>query len=133
MVRRLLIITVCFVVAAVFSCGGDGARGDFAAAHAAKAYYDELIDGTCEDFVRGMNLPERVPSEYWDQLVDNARMFVEEQQKQHGGLREVRVVNCVNDSVQPYANAFLLLCFSDNTIEQVVVPMVKRDGKWYMK
>jgi hypothetical protein len=39
----------------------------------------------------------------------------------------------VNDSVQPTANAFLMLCFGDSTIEEVVVPMVKHEGKWLMK
>lgn len=131
--RKLVFVTAVFVIAAIFSCVDNGRHGDFAAANAAKDYYDRLIHGDCEDFVRGMNLPERVPRDYWDQLVDNARMFVAEQQEHHGGLREVRVVNCVNDSVQSVATAFLLLSFGDNTIEQVAVPMVKRNGKWYMK
>ena len=131
--RRLVIITIGFVAAAViYSCRGNKTV-DFAAANAAKDYYDQLIKEKYDAFVDGMNMPERIPDSYRQQLEDNARMFVGEQQKAHGGLREVRVVNCVNDSVDVSAHAFLMLCFGDSTIEEVVVPMVKRDGRWLMK
>lgn len=130
--RRLVIITICFVVAAVVSCNSKKSA-DFAAANAAKGYYDQLVRQQCDSFVSGMNFPERIPDSYREQLVLNAKMFVEEQNEEHGGLREVRVVNCVNDSLATNAHAFLLLCYGDSTIEEIVVPMVKCDGKWYMK
>jgi hypothetical protein len=133
MLRKVVILTVCFVAAAVvYSCRGEKAV-DFAAAHQAKAYYDLLLKEKYADFVEGMDFPEPIPDSYRQQLVDNARMFVGKQQEEHHGIREVRVVNCVNDSVKPAANAFLMLCYGDSTIEEVVVPMVKRDGRWLMK
>lgn len=130
--RKLIVITFCFILAAVISCSRDK-KVDFAAAHAAKGYYELLVKEKYDEFVNGMNMPEQIPDSYRQQLVDNVRMFVGEQNQEHGGLREVRVVNCVNDSVQPTANAFLMLCFGDSTIEEVVVPMVKHEGKWLMK
>ncbi|MCR4852926.1 MAG: hypothetical protein K5893_04995 [Prevotella sp.] len=130
--RRLFIITIVFVVAAIIACTGNG-KPDFAAAHAAKEYYDMLSEERFEQFVDGMNYPNPIPASYREQLVANARMYVDEQRRAHKGLSEVRVVNCVNDSAQTSANAFLMLCFADSTIEQVVVPMVKRNGHWYMK
>ena len=133
MMRRLVVLTLGFVVAAVVhSCRGNRTV-DFAAANAAKDYYDLLVDERCEAFVEGMNFTDPITKSYRQQLVDNVRMFVGEQKQEHKGIREVRVVNCVNDSLQPEANAFLMLCFGDSTIEEVVVPMVKRDGKWWMK
>ena len=131
--RRLVIITIGFVIAAiVYSCRGDKTV-DFAAANAAKEYYDLLVNENYKGFVDGMNMPERIPDSYRNQLEDNVRMFVGEQQKAHGGLREVRVVNCINDSLGSSAHAFLMLCFGDSTIEEVVVPMVKRDNHWLMQ
>lgn len=130
--RKLVIITVGFVVAAVVSCNSKK-TADFEAANAAKGYYDQLVRQQCDSFVSGMNLPERIPESYREQLVLNAQMFIEEQNEEHNGLREVRVVNCVNDSAATTAHAFLLLCYGDSTIEEIVVPMVKRDDKWYMK
>ena len=131
--RRIVIITIGFVIAAiVYSCRNDKTV-DFAAANAAKEYYDLLVQGQYDAFVDGMNIPERIPDSYRQQLVDNARMFVGDQQQEHLGLREVRVVNCINDTVDGAAHAFLMLCDGDSTIEEVVVPMVKRDGRWLMK
>ena len=80
-----------------------------------------------------MNMPERIPDSYRSQLVANAKMFIGQQNDEHRGIKKVEVVNCVNDSAGTSAEAFLLLCFGDSTVEEVVVPMVKRDGKWLMK
>lgn len=133
MLRKVVILTVGFVVAVVVYSCRNGKAVDFAAANQAKGYYDLLIKEKYDEFVNGMNTPEQIPDSYRQQLVDNVRMFVGELHQEHGGIREVRVVNCVNDSVQPTANAFLMLCFGDSTIEEVVVPMVKHEGKWLMK
>ncbi len=130
--RRLIIVTCCFVVAAIISCSRDK-KTDFAAANAAKEYYDMLVLGEYNQFVKGMHIPEQIPESYRNQLVDNAKMFVEELQKEHNGIQEIRVVNCVNDSTLTNANAFLMLSFGDSTIEEIVVPMVKSNKKWYMK
>ena len=108
-------------------------KTDFAAANAAKGYYDLLLKGKADKFVEGMNMPERIPDSYRSQLEANAKMFIGQQNDEHRGIKRVEVVNCVNDSVGTAAEAFLLFCFGDSTVEEVVVPMVKRNGKWLMK
>lgn len=119
-------------LALLLACS-QGNKVDFAAANAAKGYYDVLLEGHPEKFVEGMNMPERIPDSYRSQLVANAKMFIGQQNAEHHGIKKVEVVNCVNDSAGMVAEAFLLLCFGDSTVEEVVVPMVKRDGKWLMK
>jgi hypothetical protein len=32
-----------------------------------------------------------------------------------------------------YTNVFLVLCFGDSVNEEIVVPMVERNGNWRMK
>ncbi len=130
--RRLLIITTCCILLSAYSCG-NGGKVDFSAANTAKAYYDHLLNGRYEQFVDGMDFPERIPDTYREQLILNVKMFVEEQQNEHRGLSDVRVVNCVNDSTKKGAYAYLLLVFKDSVMEEVVVPMVNRDGIWYMR
>ena len=130
--RRLLIITTCCVLLSIFSCMNEK-KVDFAAANMAKTYYEYLLNGRYEKFVEGMDFPEQIPEGYREQLVLNAKMFVEEQQNEHRGLTDVRVVNCVNDSTDKGAHAYLLLVFNDSVMEEVVVPMIKRNGTWYMK
>ena len=108
-------------------------KPDFAAAHAAKDYYELLLAGQAEQFVAGMDMPDSIPESYRRQLVANARMFMAQQDEEHQGIKKVDVLNCVNDSIQPAAQAFLMLCFGDSTVEEIVVPMVKRAGRWYMR
>ena len=130
--RTLARIVPLGAVALLLSCSGAG-KADFAAANAAKGYYDMLLDGKPDQFVEGMNMPERIPDSYRVQLVANAKMYMGQQQEEHQGIKRVEVVNCVNDSAGTGAQAFLMLCYGDSTVEEVVVPMVKRDGKWLMK
>ena len=121
------ILAVMFV-----ACGGEK-KPDFAAAHAACNYYNMLVEGKAAEFVDGMDTPDTIPVGYREQLVANAKMFMAQQQDEHQGLRKVDVLNCVNDSLSQTANAFLMFCYGDSTVEEIVVPMVKRDGKWLMK
>jgi hypothetical protein len=45
----------------------------------------------------------------------------------------VRVSNAVTDTVRQFTNVFLVLCFGGSTNEEIVVPMVERNGSWKMK
>lgn len=100
---------------------------------AAKGYYDHLIHGEYESFLEGLDLPD--DPEYRSQLLDNYQQFMATQQSSHGGIREVRIVRAKTDSIQlqPYTNVFLTLCFGDSINEEIVVPMVERDGRWRMR
>ena len=107
---------------------------------AAKGYYDHLIHGEYEQFLEGV-----APSEasqlliageedaYHAQMLDSYRQFMADQQKSHNGIREVRVVRAKADTLQRYTNVFLTLCYGDSTNEEIVVPMVEKDGRWRMK
>lgn len=103
------------------------------AAKAAKAYYDHLAAGRCEEFVAGMADTDSLPPLYRSQLVDNAMQFVATQKSEHGGINAVRVVNAVSDTLGGGTNVFLVLCFGDSVNEEVVVPMVKRGESWKMR
>lgn len=101
---------------------------------AAKGYYEHLIHGEYEQFLQGKDgLKKQAEQEYWSQLVDNCHQFMHQQKESHRGIHEVRIVNAKTDTLQKYVNVFMMLCFGDSTNEEVVVPMVDRDGRWYMK
>ncbi len=138
--RKLLFIICLGIVPLLFSCH-DEEKPDIAAAVAAKEYYDMLLNGNNEQFVRGMYLPDTVPVNYREQLMANAKMFIERMKNEHSGIYEIRVVNCVNEDVKDTkgetigrtSTAFLVMCFGDSLNEEVAVPMVERNGQWYMK
>ena len=127
--RKLAVIVLLTVLAA---CGN--ATKEELAALAAKGYYDHLIHGEYEQFYEGMD--QRALSEepaYRSQMLDNLRQFMARQEQEHRGVLEVRVSNATTDTVQQFTNVFLVLCFGDSTNEEIVVPMVERNGTWRMK
>jgi hypothetical protein len=100
---------------------------------AAKGYYEHLIKGEYEQFLEGKADVRSLPTAYRTQLLDAYKQFVAQQESAHHGIHDVRIVNAKTDTLQNNINVFLVLCFGDSTNEQVVVPMVCRDGAWCMK
>ena len=133
--RKLAVMVLLAVLAA---CGN--ATKEELAALAAKGYYDHLIHGEYEQFYEGMDqrtLPDGTTlsdeAVYRSQMLDNLRQFMARQTQEHRGVLEVRVSNATTDTVQQLTNVFLVLCFADSTNEEIVVPMVERQGTWRMK
>ncbi len=136
--RLALLVALLGLVAA---CGG--ASREELASLAAKGYYTHLIHGEYEQFFEGMDqrtlsgdttaLVLSADSAYRSQMLDNLRQFMAQQEQEHHGVLEVRVSNATTDTVQQFTNVFLVLCYGDSTNEEIVVPMVERNGSWKMK
>ena len=103
------------------------------AAQAAKQYYDYLLEGKYEAFVDGKFRPDSIPGSYRDQLIMNMKMFIGQQEREHRGIKETRVVNAEADTARHEANVFLVFCYGDSTVEEVLVPMVESKGIWYLR
>ena len=131
-VRTVVFLPFYLFTFLLFSCGSP--TSEELASLAAKGYYDHLIHGEYEQFYEGMD--QRALSDepaYRSQMLDNLRQFMARQEREHRGVLEVRVSNVTTDTVQQFTNVFLVLCFGDSTNEEVVVPMVERNGAWRMK
>ena len=126
-----LFLSLLFLVA----CGGkdSGPSAAQIAAHAAKVYYDQLLQGDYGSFVDGRYQPNKLPQGYREQLIANAKMFVGQQKKEHKGIKSVAVADAKADTARHVANAFLTLTYGDGTKEEVVVPMIESKGVWYMR
>ena len=131
--RRLIYALVLVAVVAIVACSKKTGGDNKAAAYFAKGYYERLIEGNYEGYVDALNYPDSIPSSYRRQLVLNAKLFTEKQKSIHGGWVGVEIAGCVIDSLSPTAQAILNLCYADSTREKVVVPMVERDGRWYIR
>ncbi len=128
--RKVLIGLI--MVTGIIACSG--VSKEELASLAAKGYYEHLINGEYEKFLEGKaGLKPHEGNEYWSQLLDNCHQFMRQQENSHRGVREVRVVNAKTDTIQKYTNVFMVLCFGDSTNEEIVVPMVEHDGRWFMK
>ena len=131
--RRLIYALMFVAVVAIVACSKKTGGDTKAAAYFAKGYYERLIEGNYEGYVDALNYPDSIPSSYRSQLVLNAKLFTEKQKSIHGGWVGVEIAGCVIDSLSPTAQAILNLCYADSTREKVVVPMVERDGRWYIR
>ena len=100
---------------------------------AALHYYQQLLNGNYAAFFDATYRPDSLPSTYRSQLVLNAKMFIEQQQNEHNGLKSVVVAHATIDEAQHTGNAFLTFTYGDGSSEQVVVPMVEHDGVWYLR
>lgn len=115
----------------VWACGGKD-PGEVAA-HAAKQYYDYLLQEKYDAFVDGQYRPDAIPSSYREQLIANSKMFMSQQAQEHRGIKEVRIVDAKADTAQHAANVFLLFAYGDSTSEEINVPMVEHEGIWYLR
>ena len=103
------------------------------AAQTAKQYYDYLLEGKYEAFIDGQYRPDSIPGSYREQLIMNAKMFMWQQQREHRGIKETRIVNAEADTARHEANVFMVFCYGDSTTEEVLVPMVENKGIWYLR
>jgi hypothetical protein len=95
--------------------------------------YQALLSGHYELFLSGRADTDRLPADYRSQLLDSYRQFMAQQQAAHGGISSVMATNVQMDSTQNVMQVFLMLNYADSLHEEIVVPMVMRNGEWKMK
>lgn len=131
--KGLFYFFVLFIALGMSACKHKEPDAGELAAIAAKGYYEQLLAGKFQDFVDGMYQSQRIPKGYYKQLVLNAQMFVEQQNKDKGGMCHVAVSNVKVDTMHHTANVFLAVSYGDSTKEQIVIPMVFVGGRWLMR
>ena len=127
--RKLVYLILIVIVVACST----GVSREEKAALAAKGYYTHLVQGEYEQFVEGRFMADSLPADYRSQLIEGYKQFVAQQMEARKGIQEVSVSRAYTDSLAGYTNVLLMLCYGDSTTEEVVVPMVERDGRWMMK
>lgn len=120
---------LCAVCAA---CSSD-IKTDEQAANTARLYYDYLLQGQYDDYVAGIDGYDEMPETYRRQLTDNARMFMEQQNREHGGIERLRIMRADIDTEAQTAQVFLVISYQDGSNEQIMVPMVRNGSLWMMR
>ncbi len=102
-------------------------------ANAAQQYYSYLMNGDYEAFVDGTYRADTIRPAYRQQLLDNMKMFVAQQQEEHQGIKSFTVKRVELDSLITKADVFLILTYGDSCKEEVLLPMVQHEGLWYLR
>ena len=100
---------------------------------AAKEYYDRLLAGDIDGFLKGKADMDSVPADYRSQMYAACEQYKKELDETHGGVAAITVSNARKDSTQQMMQAFLLLNFKDSTKEEIIVPMVQRGEVWMLR
>ena len=79
--KKFLFFMILGIGLVFASCKKETPDPGYFAGIAAKGYYDLLLAGKYNDFVAGYNQPNRISKGYHEQLLLNARMFMEQQQE----------------------------------------------------
>ena len=130
-IRLAMLVLLVMLVSSWAACSNP-TREELASL-AARGYYQHLVDGDYDHFLDGRLMADSLPDDYRSQLNDAYAQFLAQQTKSRGGIREVRVSRAFTDSTLNYTSVLLMLCYGDSTTEEVVVPMIERDGRWMMK
>lgn len=104
-----------------------------AATEAAEKSYKELLAGHYDKFMQERAGADSLPDDYREQLIMAYKQYMNTQQESHGGISSFKVINANIDSTQSLIQVFLMLQYGDDTQEEIVVPMVERNGQWKMR
>lgn len=115
-------------------CSRQGQSPEEQAGIAAKEYYDRLLAGDIDAFLKGKADIDSVPADYRSQMYAACEQYKKELDETHGGVAAITVSNARKDSTQQMMmQAFLLLNFRDSTKEEIIVPMVQRGEVWKLR
>ena len=113
------------------------------AAQAALSYYQRLMEGYPDGLQAAKSDNDSLPADYREQRQRIFQQYTHDIEQKHGGLQAVSLSQNAarrdsfriagEDQWQQVVYAFLLLQFRDSTQEEIVVPMVQREGEWVLK
>ena len=135
---RKLLFTLSALAA--LACSGDAVERQ--AAEAACSYYNRMLEGYPDGMAAAQEGVGDQPDDYRRQLEAAFGIYADDMVQKHGGLRAVSIspnigrrdsLPTAHGAFEHIVYAFLLLSFNDSTQEEIAVPMVQRDGEWFIK
>ncbi len=94
--------------------------------------FDHILQGDVDGWLALVADYDSLPDEYRTQLRDAMLQHLDKEMKAHGGLASVNVTgeNMI-DSIT--AEAYVQLLYADSLSERIHLPMVRRNGIWYIR
>jgi len=127
------LLPFCLLIFSLFTSCKGALTPEECASLAAKGYYEHLAAGEYDAYLDGVNGMTDAPADYRRQQRIAAEQFMKRLQQQHKGISAVEVSSAKTDSSLHCTNVFLILCFADSTKEEVCVPMVEKNGLFWMR
>lgn len=113
-------------------CGKDHTP-ETLAMQSAQQSYDQLLAGNYEGFLAGRVDADSFPATYRNELLMAYKESHRQQESKNGGIRGITASRAVMDTAQHLVQVFMIIDYADSLKEEIVVPMVERNGEWKMK
>lgn len=104
-----------------------------AAGEAAQRCYDRLLARQVEAYVDSIDGTRHATADYRQLLADHTRRFLQRQDSLHQGIRTAAVDSTSFSAKDSTARVFLRLTYGDGGTERVLLPMLCRQGRWWMR
>ncbi len=91
-----------------------------------------ILEGDVDGWLALVAGYDSLPGDYRTQLRDAMLQHLDKEQQAHGGLLSAEVTgDNVTDSIT--AEAYVQLLYADSISERIHLPMVRRNGVWYIR
>ena len=100
---------------------------------ALECYRALYIQNQPEAFLRGRVVFDSLDEEQRQQLITFYKQHVLKVERQRGAVRNIDFSRAELDTALNVMQVFLKMTYGDATQEEIVVPMVERDGEWRME
>ena len=123
--KTRLFILCTFSLIAFSSCKKDNLEEP---AQAAENYFNYIIESDLEKYVAGMARYGSLPEPQRKETLDLVRQYVNREKNERGGMKSVTVVETSTEG--DTANVLLAVTYGNETVEEILLPLVKIDGIW---
>ena len=130
---RLLIIAAALLT--LSSCSGrkDPVSTSSDPGKAALTYYGYLADKEYEQYVGAMLLGDSLPQSYRADMTAVIKCYVEREEREKGGIKDVTLSSVRKAADGNSAKVLLNIQFGDSIKEEVLLSLVQKDNRWFIR
>ena len=130
--RRLLSAFMCLFL--LLSCSNRGSHERIAPAPRdadVLRMYNLYVNRKFADYVREVHANRGMPDFYLEQMGWLIQQHADKKRAESGGVSEVKVERI--EQRGDYANVFLGVSYCDSSSEEILLPIVYEDDRWWIK
>lgn len=127
-------ILAILAIATLLSCACESAKEEEGPFGYVEELYAPYLKGDCEAYASHMLSVQDKTETYRRQVVNMLKQQRAITDSLHNGVTKMEVLKVEPSAVNnDYAEAYLLMHYGDNSSEQVILQLVRKDNKWWIR
>ncbi len=131
--RRCAVCMVVMLAAFSASCGNNGDNGALPEEENVVFLYNLYAHGDYPGYVAAMASCDSMPMSYRQQMQFMLKMQAHKIRKEKGGVSAVSVARMEPQPGDSMVNVYLNVVYKDSTEEEILFPVVKKNGEWRIR